>query len=199
MIVRPVIGQWEVPRIESIRAIESRRHARLAVPGLDGVLRQDLGAAGMLVEIAGSLHGDEARDGFLEELRGQFQAGEAVDFVADILTATEVEEVLIQDLTLEEVNDSAESFRYRIRLSEYVEPPPPPSPFDDLGLDLGLDADFDLLADLGLDGLELPGLLIDLPALSDPVPPMQPALQGVEQATAGLPDLLGGFQQKLLD
>ena len=186
MAIAPVLGQWTVPRIESIRAVESRRLAALPVPGLMGTLHQDLGARSMCVEICGSLHGEEARDGFFEEVRELFRAGEPVDFVADIVSATQVEKVLIEELVVEQSNSWQESLHYRVVLREYVEPPPPPSNLDDLGLDLGLDTDLDLLAGLGLDGLELPDLLVDIPTLGDPVAPVLPALDGLKQATAPL-------------
>jgi hypothetical protein len=191
-----MIGDWEVPMIERIATRESRKIARLPVPGLDGDLQQEMGAASLAVEIVGSLHGDEARDAFLEALRAPFLAGEPISFTADILTATELDQVLIEALDVEEVNEWADSFRYRIALRQYVEPPEPPGPLDELGA--GLDAELDLLAGLGLDALELPDLLGDLPALSDPVEPMQPALEGVRAATGGLGEMLGGLRTRLL-
>lgn len=187
-----MIGQWEVPRIERIETLEDRRIARLPVPGLLGDIQQDLGAASLTVEIEGSLHGDEARDDFLQSLRESFRAGDPVSFAADIVTAAELEQVLIDELQLEEVNDSADGFRYRIVLREYVEPPAPPAPIDDLGSGLG--ADLDSLASLGLDGLNLPDLLGALPNVSNPLPPLQGALGSVQSATAQVPDLLGGLK-----
>lgn len=189
-----MIGDWELPRVEHISVLEGRRVAALPVPGLRGDLQQDLGTHSLTVEIRGSLHGDEARDTFLEAVRESFNAGDPVSFVADIVTATELEEVLILRLDLEEVNDWAEGFRYRIVLREYVEPPEPASAFDDLGADL--DAELDDLAGLGLDGLELPDLLIDVPSLGNPVEPIKPALEGVRAATGGIGDLLGELTAK---
>jgi hypothetical protein len=196
VIVRPVVGGWEVPRIERIESRERRRLARLPVPGLLGDLQQDLGSESLAVEISGSLQGDEARDEFLTSIREQFRAGEPVSFVADITTATELDQVLIEELEVEEVNEAAGSFRYRIVLREYVEPPAPPSPLDDLGADLGLE--LDLLAGLGLDGLKLPDLLGDLPTLGDPVVPVQGALEGVRAATDQIPSLLDGLREKFV-
>jgi hypothetical protein len=192
VIVKPIIGQWEVPRIERIETLEERRIARLPVPGLLGDIQQDLGAASLTVEISGSLQGDEARDDFLQTLRESFRAGDPVSFTADITNAAELDQVLIDELALEEVNDAADSFRYRIVLREYVEPPQPPAPVDDLGADLGVDLDG--LASLGLDGLNLPDLLGGIPDISNPVPPLQPALQAVQSATAQVPSLLGGLK-----
>ena len=191
MIIRPIIGEWEVPRIESIRTLERRRIARLPVPGLLGDLQQDLGRSSLVVEIVGSLHGDTARDEMLEAVRLDFRAGAPVAFVADITTATELEEVMVEEFEVSEVNDAADGVRYRIVLREYVEPPPPPAPFDDLGLDLL--PELDLLAALGLDGLELPSLLGAVPDIADPVEPVLGALDGVESALDPLSGVLDGL------
>lgn len=193
MIVRPMVDGWDVPCIERLDVLEERRLARLPVPGLAGDLVQDLGSAGLRVAVEGSLHGDEARDGFLETLREKFRAGEPVPFVADITTAAELDLVLVESLTVAEVAGSADTFRYRIVLQQYVEPPAPPAPLDELGLDL--DAELDGLAGLGLDALGLPDLLATIPDVADPVAPMQPALAAVQEATAPLDGLLGGLRE----
>ncbi len=193
MLVRPMIGGWEVPCIEAIRSVEARRLAVLPVPGLSGDLHQDLGRGAMAVEIAGSLSGDEARDGFLKEVRERFLAGEPVDFIADIVTDSDLERVLIETLRFEEAAERPGDFRYRIVLREYTEPPEPPG----LGAGFGLevDADLGLDVDLGLDLLDLPGLLADVPDIGDLLSP-------VKAAAAELKDALskaGGLFQPLDD
>ena len=194
MIVQPMIGDWAVPSIEHIRALENRRLAVLGVPGLAGDLHHDLGLTSIVVEMIGSVHGDTARDDLLAALRGPLQAGDPVSFVADITTATAVEQVLIDALEVTESNDGAGA-RYRVVLRQYVEPPQPPSPIDDLGA--GLDAELDALAGLGLDGLELPDVVGGIPDLADPTPPVRQALEGVRAAVAPLSDLLAGLSEKL--
>jgi hypothetical protein len=194
VLVRPMIGSWEPPSIERVASREVRRLVVLPTVGLSGDLHQDLGRSAMVVEICGSLSGDEARDQFFADVRAQFLAGEPVDFVADIVKETELEQVLIDELIVEEVAGVADAFRYRIVLREYTEPPEPPSPgLDDLGLDL------DALADLGLDMLDLPALLGDVPDIGDLLSPVQTAaddlrktLGGASEAFAPLADLLGG-------
>jgi len=180
MLIRPVIGDWEVPRIEHIRTFESRRLVALAVPGLSGDLHQDLGRGALSVEIAGSLSGDEARDALLVELREKFLAGEPVDFVADIVAESELEQVLIEAFVLEENASDPDRFRYRVRLREYTEPPEPPG----FGADFGLDVDTDLGidVDLGLDLLDLPGILGDVPDVGDLLAPLEPAAAGLRAA-----------------
>lgn len=176
MLVRPMIGQWELPRIEAISTRESRRLAVLPVPGLSGDLHQDMGRAALAVELYGSLYGDEARDGFLKELRTQFLAGDPVDFIADIVNESELEQVLIERFDLEEGGASPEVFAYRIVLREYTEPPAPPAPgLDDFGVDVdGLLDDLGLDLDM-LDLLDLPGLLGDVPDIGDLLSPVQSA------------------------
>lgn len=189
-----MIGDWPVPSIERIRALERRRLAALEVPGLAGDLHHDLGSSSLVVEIEGSVHGDQARDELLEALRTPFVAGDPVTFAAEITTATELEQVLIEELRVSEANDGGGA-RYRIVLRQYVEPPEPPPPIDDLGA--ALDGELDALAGLGLDGLELPGLVGDVPDLADPTPPVREALGAVRTAMAPLGDLLGGLRERL--
>lgn len=194
MALIPMLDDWEIPRIEQIAAVEHRRLAPLSVPGLQGTLHQDLGTESISVEIVGSLHAEEMRDDFFTNIRTKFQEGEPVSFTADIVSATELELVLIQDLHVTESNDYARPFRYRIVLREYVEPPEPAGGFDDLGADLGIDAELDFEADLSLDGFELPGLLVDVPTLGDPVAPILPALDGVTAATEPVNGLIDGLK-----
>lgn len=169
MLIRPMIGSWEVPRIEQITATEARRVATFPVVGLSGDLTQDLGRNALIIDIRGSLMGDEARDTFLGTLREQYLAGEPVDFVADIVGESELEQVLILSFEVAEVGNSPDAFRYHIVLQEYTEPPEPPS-----GLG-GLEPDLDLDVDLGLDMLDLPGMIGDIPQIGDLLSPLAPA------------------------
>ena len=183
-----MIDGWEPPRIERISAREDRRLAVLPVPGLDGDLHQDLGKGALAVEIVGSLMDDESRDTFLADVRERFIAGEPVDFVADIVKESELEQVLIETLHLEEVAGEPDVFRYRIVLREYTEPPPPPDPGLDFGADLLPDIELD--ADLGLDLLDLPGIVVDLPEVGDVLEPIRPAADELNEALGGAASLL---------
>jgi hypothetical protein len=178
-----MIGSWEVPRIERIATKEMRRFAVLPVPGLSGDLHQDLGRGALAVEISGSLYGDEARDEFLKELREKFLAGEAVDFIADIVKESELERVLIVSLSLDEQSNNADVFRYLIAMREYTEPPEPPGAGADFGLDVDADLGFDV--DIGLDLLDIPGLLVDVPQVGDLLAPLKPAATELKSALSG--------------
>ena len=193
MLIRPMLGGWEIPRITNIQAYEARRLVQLPVPGLSGDLHQDLGRSALVVEITGSLFGDEARDEFLiDNIRPAFLAAEPVDVVAYITNEAELEQVLIETLHIEESADTPEQFSYRIRLREYTEPPEPP------GLDMGLEApDLDLDIDLGLDLLDLPGLLVPLPDIGDLLQPIEPAADSLRDALSGAADAFSGLESLL--
>lgn len=190
MLVRPMIGGWEPRGIEAIATDEARRLVPLPVPGLSGDLHQDLGRSMLALRISGSLSGDDARDQHLKELRTRFKEGAPVDFVADIVTESDLERVLIRDFRLEERAGDPDGFHYEIVLVEYTEPPEPPSPGLDLGLgDLGLDID------LGLDLLDLAGLIGSVPDIGDVLAPVQEGAAGLKDALGGAGSLLSPMQR----
>lgn len=183
-----MIGTWSPPSITRIRAAESRRLVTIPVPGLSGDLHQDLGRGAMVVEIEGSLSGDDARDDFLKELREKYLAGQPVDFVADIAKESELEQVWIEALAFEESADEPDVFFYRIVLREFTEPPEPPAPAADFGAEL--DADLDGLASLGLDALDIPAIVADLPSIGDVTAPIRPGADKLKSALSGAGSLL---------
>jgi hypothetical protein len=188
MLVRPVIGSWEPKNIERIVSWESRRLVVLPSPGLSGDLHQDLGRDALTVEITGSLPTDELRDEFLKEVREKFLAGEPVDFLADIVKESELEQVLIEALDLEERANDPDRFHYRIVLREYTEPPEPPGLSSDFGLDV--DADLGLDVDLGLDLLDIPSLMPDVPAIGELLTPIKPAAEELKNTLSQAGSLL---------
>ena len=110
-----MLGDWEVPHIEEIGSLEQRRFVEYQVPGQAQPLYQDLSATPTRIAITGSLYGDEDRDAFLQEVRGKFQAGEPLTFVADIVTATELQYVVIEQLRFEQSATRPDEISYQIR------------------------------------------------------------------------------------
>jgi hypothetical protein len=185
MKLKPMIGEYEVPGIQRIGAIEGRALVEVPVPGLDGSYLQDLGGALTAIVIEGTLAGDDARDAFLESVRAAFNAGEPVDFVADITAATSIEKVRIADLDVVEAAASPDTLRYTIALRQHVEPPPTGP-----GVDMGFGDLADVTAGIELealsifDALQIPDLLGSIPDLSDPTPPLRGVLDGLNAALA---------------
>jgi hypothetical protein len=190
-----MVDSWEVPRIERIFSSETRRLAVLGVPGLSGDLHQDLGRGALVVQIEGSLYGDEARDDFLKQLREKFLAGEPVPFVADIVKESKLENVLIEALELSEVATQADCFQYRIVLREYTEPPDPPGVGADFGLDV--DAALGLDLDLGLNLLDLPGMIGGIPKIGDLLSPLKPAASALKSTVSQAASVLDPLKNLL--
>jgi len=186
--IKPVLGDWEIPRIASIRTLERRAFAEFEVPGRAGSLFQDLNATPACVAISGSLYGDEDRDDFVEELRGKFRAGEPVTFVADILTATEVRYVIIEAMRLQESGVRPDQTDYLFVLRESPPPPPPPNPLGGLDTDL-LDQAGGFL-DSVTGALDVIDTLGTVPDIGNPIEPLSGLLDDFESATGELPDLL---------
>jgi hypothetical protein len=193
--VKPVLGDWEIPRIASIRMLERRAFAEFEVPGRVGSLFQDLDATPARVAISGSLYGDEDRDDFVGELRGKFQAGEPVTFVADILTATEVRYVIIEAMRLQENGVRPDQTDYLFVLRESPPPPPPPDPLGGLDSDL-LDQAGGFL-DSVTGALDVIDAIGTVPDLVNPVEPLSGLLDDFESATTELPDVLGSLTSLL--
>lgn len=188
MRIKPVIGDWEVPRIEHMSTDEHRRFAELQIPGRAGSLLQDLNAAPTAIVIAGSLHEEEERSAFLENVRQKFREGAPLTFVADITQATDIQYVVIESMEFEESGTRPDEIRYRLTLKESP-PPPPPLP-DPLGaLDDGL---FDLaegFVDAVTGALDAIDALSNIPDFSDPSALLGGALEGVTDAIGDLDDV----------
>lgn len=188
MNLRPALGGWQIPHIEHIEALERRNFAQFDVPGRAGGLYQDLNSTPMRIAISGSLYGDEARDSFLGEVRGKFQSGEPVTFVADIVTATELQYVLIETMAFEEGGGRPDELGYNLVLRESP-PPPPPDPLG--GLDAGLLEQAEGFADTVNGALDVIEGLGSVPDIGDPTPRLSGALDEVTTATEGLGGALG--------
>jgi hypothetical protein len=187
MTQQPVLDEWEIPRIASIRTLESRRFVELPVPGRAGSLFQDLNTAPTRIGISGSLYGDEARDDFLQKLRDKYKAGAPVTFVADIVTATAVQYVVVETLRMEESGTNPDQTDYLIVLQESPPPPPPPDPLG--GLDTSLLGDAAGLVGDITGALDAIGKLGSIPSFKDPTPPLKGTIDGIKSATGTLGDI----------
>lgn len=184
MSVKPMLGDWEIPRVALLRTEEARRFAEQAIPGRPGNLLQDLNSAPLLLELAGSLFQEEERNAFLQTVREKFRAGEPLTFVADITTATDLQFVVIEAMSFEENAAAPDQISYQLRLRESPPPPPPANPLGGLDTSL-LDAAGDFL-DGVTDALDALDALANLPDFSDPSALLGGTLDDVGTALEGL-------------
>jgi hypothetical protein len=193
MNVKPVLGDWEIPHIADIRTLERRSYVELPIPGRMGSLFQDMNTAPTRVVIVGSLYGDEDRNDFLDQVRTKFYAGEPLTFVGDIVTATEIQYVVIETLQFEQSGTRPDQIDYLIVLRESPPPPPPPDALGELDASLleqaggFLDSVSGALA--AIDGLG------SIPNISDPTPPLRETLDDVSTVLDGLSGITGSLSE----
>lgn len=179
MKIKPMLGSFALDGIEFVQSYESRALVEHRVPGLAGNYFQDMGVTPNTIIIAGTKTGDDDRDAFLTGIRKIFNAGDTTTFAADINTATDITDVIVEDFRASEVAGSPDHFEYFIKLRKYVKPPEPPA--------TGL-LDDDLLGDAmgALGAMDVLDSLVSIPSLADPSTPLKSAMGGVKQATGGL-------------
>lgn len=118
-----MLGDVELSLVQEILTGERQALAIHPVPGLAGSYTQSLNRQSVQVSLRGVMSGDDALNG-LETLRRKFHEGEPLSFAADIMTATQVQQVLIDALNVRELAGKPNQFEYRLMLKEYVPPPP---------------------------------------------------------------------------
>jgi hypothetical protein len=185
-----MLGEFALDGIEYIESSESRALAEHRVPGLAGNYFQDMGAVANTIVIAGTKSGDEARDDFLNGIRTIFNKGEQTTFVTDINTATDITDVIIEDLEVAEIGGSVHSFRYQLKLRKYTKPPEPPQMSL---LDTGILGD----ALNVLDALNALDALSSIPNFGDPTGPIRGALDNLKGTTGGLDQAVGSVRNLL--
>jgi len=118
--VRPMLDDVELQNVQQIFVDDKQVLARHDVPALENDFWQRLERHGYRVRLSGVLTGIEARDK-LKTLREKYYAAVPVSFVADIATATRIDQVLIAQMTVRELAGKPERFEYVFSVCEYRE------------------------------------------------------------------------------
>lgn len=123
MALRPVLGELELEKVQSIVVDGDQVLVEHGVPALEGDFLQRLGRRASKINLRGFLAGSGVLDS-LKQLRDKLRAAEPVSFVADIATATRVDQVLIEEISVRELAGQPERFEYAFLLREFIPPPP---------------------------------------------------------------------------
>lgn len=190
--ITPMLGDIELRSIQNIATVERRDLVEHRVPGMAGSTFQNMGRAATCVKLVGVLFGEEAKTN-LETLRGKFHDGEPLSFTADITTATEITDVLIEDFHVVEAAGRPNTFVYEIVLRESPPPPPPADPLG--GVEAGILGDAQGLFDQAVGVSDVLDTLASAPDFGDPTEPLSSILDGVSEVTSGL----GESAQQLAD
>jgi hypothetical protein len=197
MSLTPMLGDWELPRVTRLEVLEAREFRELPVPGRAGSLFQDLNRQPTRVVIEGSVFGEQPGLDFLGAVREKYLAGEPLTFVSDIVSGTEVQFVLLQQLHVQAAASAPDQIDYAVWLTESPPPPPPGAGLLD-GIDGGLlDAAAGML-DSAMGAIDALAALGNLPDISDPTGGLSGILGDTGSAIGqaadvgnGLRDLLG--------
>lgn len=132
MAPRPLLGELELEKVQSIVVDGDQVLVEHGVPALEGNFLQRLGRRASKINLRGFVAGSGVLDS-LKQLRDKLRAAEPVSFVADIATATRVDQVLIEEMSVRELAGKPERFEYAFLLREFIPPPPtareqPPEP-----------------------------------------------------------------------
>lgn len=137
--IKPMLGDLALPLVQRVVTEETQILVDHRVPALDAAFTQKLHRGPTRVAVLGVFTGAEAEAG-LQQLRALFQAGDPLPFVADVMTATAVREMLIADLHVDEVAGEPGTFCYETTLKEYMEPPAEEAVVDQVGEDIRAEA-----------------------------------------------------------
>jgi hypothetical protein len=210
----PVLGDVPLRAIRSIELYMDGAFVGHDVVGLEGTVQQRLGRRSHEIRLSGQVLGETYKDD-LEALQNAAAGGAETTFTADIVSALELQSVVIRQFSVRET--AGHPGRADIRLV-LVEAPPLPPPaqvssfggLDDFGFgDLGFDSDImgdlaNLAGDISaaVDGaLDAVAALDALAGLGDlsldgPLEPLQGATEGLADAGRTLSDAaskLGGL------
>lgn len=189
MSVKPMLGDWEIPRVADMQTLEQRSFVELPIPGSVGSVFQDMNSSPTQLMISGSLYSSETNNEFLNEVRAQYQEGLPTTFVSDIVTGTELQYVLIERLGFQVNASDPGQLDYYLVLKESPPPPPPSTSsfLDDLDTSL-LDQAGALVDSVGgaLDALDALG---NVPDFGDPSGPLESTLDDVGGVVSDLDDI----------
>src|SRR6266498_1579956 len=107
----PMIDDLELAAVQWMRQETEQGFARQRVAGLDGTLHQKVGRRSHRVFLAGVLLPATATDD-LAALQEKAAAGAEVTFTADITTALEVDKMVVESFSAEQVPGAAGQFSY---------------------------------------------------------------------------------------
>jgi hypothetical protein len=184
---KPMLGDWEVPRVSSMQTQERRELVHLPVAGLPHGVYQRLPARPTRIFLAGSVYGEEIGADFLTKVREKYLAGEPITFVADILNGTDVQYVVIEQLQIDINAALPDQIDYALTLAESPPPPPPGGLLD--GIDGGLLDQAQGFLDTATGALDALSALGNLPDIGDPTKALSSTLDEVGNVMGELDDI----------
>ena len=120
--MRPLLDDLELPNVQAINTRHLRVLAEHKPAGMRSSQLQNLGREPTVVLLNGFATGTGALE-FVTQLDTKFRARQPVNFIADIASETDLEQVQIDDLKINETAGKPSRFEYSLELCEVMRPP----------------------------------------------------------------------------
>lgn len=147
--MRPMLDDIELAQVQEIGTYDRRALAEHKPPGMSGSLLQNLGRRPTRLALWGVVSDPNAQS-FIEKLNTKFRDGKPVPFTADIIADSEIQQMVIQDLRVQDLAGKPQRFAYVLTLREFIKPV---EPEDTSGLDSSILDDAKTLMDGIVGGL----------------------------------------------
>jgi outer membrane protein OmpA-like peptidoglycan-associated protein len=132
--IKPMLGDVELQQVQQLNIDADQILTEHEIPALEGNFYQQEGRRGTLITVSGLLSGvsveedDEQNPATgLKALREKFKAAEPLSFVSDIMSATDIDEVLIEEMEVTEIAGKPNRFEYAFTLREFTAAPSNPT------------------------------------------------------------------------
>ena len=151
------LSDIELNRIQHLKVGQHQVIVEHKIPGSDGNAFQNLGRKPVTIEVEGVLQNQEGIE-ILQQLREKLNAHQVLTFASEAATPSEIDQVIIDSLTVNEIAGKPLFFQYKMILKEVVERPagfPDTQALADINSEILGEAD-DFLENLedGLDSLQ---------------------------------------------
>lgn len=119
MAAKPMLDRVPLDQVQVIEGDQNEIFRQHKIPALEGDFFEDLKRRATRIRVRGVLTGPSAAQG-IETLRSKFRSATPVAFVADVATATKVNKVLIEDMSIRELAGKPDRFEYGMTLVEVI-------------------------------------------------------------------------------
>lgn len=175
------IGGIQLNRVHRLATLEQAGLIEHRIPGMEGSVVQDLGRASVQLQVEGIFYGATATED-LEALRALYKNRAPVDFLAEIVDEAYFSRVVLTRFEVYEAASSPDEFSYVLHIMEYIEPPAAAAAPDLAAVDASILDE----AQAFMEAATLPDLIGSIPNITNPLAPLEHAMDGVEEAMSGL-------------
>ncbi|MDZ8263309.1 DNA circularization N-terminal domain-containing protein [Nostoc sp. ChiQUE01b] len=170
----------DLQRVHRIQTLEQNHFVYHRIPGMQGNLVQNLGRDAVRLQIQGIFYGIKAQVS-LEALRQVYKEHKPVDFMADVVGQAYFSQVTIEQFQVVQSSQEPDQFSYSLAITEYT-PITSQTPTTDIDQNIKKDAAGFMTAALLPDALQMGAM----PEITNPVEPLKPALEPIQETISGL-------------